>query len=491
MIIRLLLVAGAVALYSYEPFEPQRFAEVRGDMRSPDVSSAVLCDPLRASAVQVSSRTRRTNYCSGIVELPPAPWAEADPADSLYKAGREAINRGDFRRAAALFGEISAKYPRSEYAPDALYWRAFALYKSGRDDDLREALKSLDTQRSRFPKATTIADAEELAIRVRGVLAQQGDMKAAEEVSRAASKNTPCVRGDDNDSDIRAAAMNALLQMDAEGALPIIKQVLQKRDECSVGLREKAVFLLSQKRTSETEDLLIDIVRNDPSRSVREQAVFWLGQVNTEKAAVALENIATSSPDMELREKAIFALSQQGSTRGTALLRRFAESSDTPESMREQAIFWLGQRRSSENAEFLRGLFVKFGKGERNDDLKKKVLFSLSQMRGVGNDRWLLNIAVDTSYSEDVRGHALWTAGQAGIAGSELVSLYDKLTDAEVKEKLIWVMSESRDSQATDKLIEIAQKDRDREMRKKALFWLGQKNDPRVQKILMDILTKP
>jgi HEAT repeat protein len=447
--------------------------------------------PPARSAAENGPAARSAAAENKFAEVPPAPWAEADPADSLYKAGREAINRGDFRRAAMLFAEISAKYPRSEYAPDAPYWRAFALYKSGRDDDLREALKSLDTQRSKFPKAKTIADAEELAIRVRGVLAQQGDVKSAEAVSRAASKNTPCVRADDNDADIRAAAMNALLQMDAESALPIIKQVLKKRDECSAALREKAVFLLSQKETPETEDILIDVIRNDPSRSVREQAVFWLGQVQTEKAAAALENIATSSPDMGLREKAVFALGQQGSARGTALLRRFAESNDTPESAREQAIFQLGQRRSSENADFLKALFAKLGKGERNDDIKKKVLFSLSQMRGFGNDRWLLNIALDTSYSEDMRGHAVWTAGQAGIAGSELVSLYDKLTDAEVKEKLIWVMSESRDNEATDKLIEIAQKDRDREMRKKALFWLGQKNDPRVQKILMDILTKP
>ena len=118
-------------------------------------------------------------------------------------------------------------------------------------------------------------------------------------------------------------------------------------------------------------------------------------------------------------------------------------------------------------------------------------MFSLSQMRGVGNDRWLLAIALDSSYSEDVRGHALWTAGQAGIPGGDLVALYARLTDPEVKEKLIWVMSESNDRAATDKLIEIATKDNDREMRKKALFWLGQKNDPRVRQILVDILTKP
>lgn len=472
MILRLLLATGAVV-----------------------VPAALLPPPFSGLGSSRETRNESAAYAQGtgegFTQVPPAPWAEADPADSLYRAGREAINRGDFRRAATLFGEISARYPRSEYAPDAPYWRAFALYKAGRDDDLREALKALDTQKSSFPKAKTIGDAEELAIRVRGVLAKQGDVDAAEVVSRAATRNAPCARGDANDSDIRAAAMNALLQMDAQGALPIIKQVLQKRDECSVALREKAVFLLSQKQTSETETILIDVVRNDPSRSVREQAVFWMGQVHTDKAAEALEAIATSSPDMTLREKAIFALSQQGSPRGMALLRRLAESNDTPESVREQAIFWLGQRRSSENAEFLRSLFAKLGRGGQNEELKKKVLFSLSQMRGFGNDRWLLGIALDTAYGEDMRGHALWTAGQAGIPGSDLVTLYDKLRDAEVKEKLIWVLSESKDAAATDKLVEIAQKDPDREMRKKALFWLGQKNDPRVQKILMDILTKP
>jgi HEAT repeat protein len=443
----------------------------------PDSPLAWMADDARVDAAVVALEP-------GFATMPPAPWAAADPADSLYRLGREAINRGEFRRAERIFAEISEKYPRSEYAPDAPYWRAFALYRSGDEDDLREALKTLDRQQRRFPRATTIADARELAIRIRGVLAKQGDVDAAEEVTREAAR--PCNR-DDEDNELRAAAMNALLQMDAESALPIIKQVLQKRDECSVSLREKAVFLLSQKQTSETETLLLDVLNNDPSRSVRAQAVFWLGQIRTDRAAEMLETIATSSPDMELRKKAIHALHEHGSPRAAALLRRLAESAQTPENVREQAIFWLGQRRSQENADFLRSLFAK----TTDEDLQKKILFSLSQMRGFGNDRWLLSIALDEANNSDMRGHALWTAGQAGIAGGDLVTVYDRLSDQDVKEKLIWVMSESRDRAATDKLIEIAQKDPNREMRKKALFWLGQKNDPRVKQLLIDILNQP
>ncbi|HJR68107.1 MAG TPA: HEAT repeat domain-containing protein, partial [Gemmatimonadaceae bacterium] len=330
---------------------------------------------------------------------PPKPWAHADPADSLYRLGREAINRGNYRRAAELFQEISDSHPRSEYAADAPYWRAFALYRVGGEDELREALKTLDRQQKRFPRATTIADGRELAIRIRGVLAKQGDVESAEEVSRAAAPNQPCT-GEDNE--IRAAAMNALLQMDAESAIPIIKQVLQKRDRCSVELREKAVFLLSQKRTAETENLLLDVLNNDPSGSVREKAVFWMGQIRTDRAAAELEKIATSSPDIELRRKAIHALHEHGSARAAALLRRLAESAQTPGEVREQTIFWIGQRRSQENADFLRSLFGKVA----DEDLQKKILFSLSQMRGFENDRWLMSIALDESNSSDLRGHA-------------------------------------------------------------------------------------
>ena len=453
------------------------------------LAAALTLAPTQSLLTDAGPRRERTDG-PAVAEYPVV--GQAGPADSLYRLGRDAINRGDFRRAAALFAEISAKHPRSDYAPDAPYWRAFALYKSGRDEDLREALKSLETQQERFPRASTITDGKELAIRIRGALAQQGDVDAAAEVSRAAAaaQQRPCVRNDE-DNEMRIAALNALLQMDAEGAVPIIKQVLAKRDECSVVLREKAVFLLSQKRTSETETILLDVLNNDPSRSVREQAVFWMGQVRTERAAAALEEVATSSRDVELRAKAIHALHEQNSPRGAAVLRRLAEAGSTPEPVRGQAIFWLGQRRSVENADFLRGLLGRLGRGSDNDEWRKKIMFSLSQMRGVGNDRWLLGLALDSTYSQDLRGHALWTAGQAGVAGSELAALYDRVRGDEVKEKLIWVMSESRDRVATDKLIDIAQRDPNREMRKKAMFWLGQKNDPRVRQILTDILTRP
>ena len=66
----------------------------------------------------------------------PLPWLWNDPADSLYRAARETLNRREYRQAATLFGEIPNRFPRSGYAADALYWKAFALYRLGGDRDL-------------------------------------------------------------------------------------------------------------------------------------------------------------------------------------------------------------------------------------------------------------------------------------------------------------------------------------------------------------------
>jgi TolA-binding protein len=451
--------------------------------------------PAQLSALKTVNALSLTR---GISTEPPTPWRADDPADSLYRAGREALNRGDYRDAAQSFARIVERYPQSTYAADALYWEAYAHYRIGEKSELRAALKALDAQRARFPKASTRGDADALAVRVRGALARMGDGDAAVTITEDASREKPCTSrngrssDDEGDDDERAAALNALLQMNSEQAMPILRQVLARRDACSVSLRQKAVFLVSQKRTGDTEDILLDVVRNDPSSEVRKKAVFWLGQVNSDRAAQALEKLLTTPATGEdLREDAVFALMQQRTERGEAAVRKIAEDNQAPLGVREKAVFWLGQQRSTANATFLRELFTKLASSsgnDREDALQQKILFSLSQMRGEGNDRWLMDVAANPKYGVETRKQAIFSAGQIRVPTSELVALYAKLSDREIKGQLIWVLSDRRDSAAMDKLIEIARRDPDPEMRKKAIFWLGQSHDPRVKQLLLDII---
>ena len=62
--------------------------------------------------------------------------------------------------------------------------------------------------------------------------------------------------GDDGSMELRLAALIGLITMDTDKAMPILKPVLQNRESCSVELRRKAVFLVSQHETEETIPLL-------------------------------------------------------------------------------------------------------------------------------------------------------------------------------------------------------------------------------------------
>ena len=446
---------------------------------------------------------------------------QTDVADSLYRAARQALNQNQYDRAAELFRNIRDRYPRSTYVPNTYYWQAFALYRAGSDDNLRDARTTLRTQADRYPKATTSRDARVLLRRVQGELARRGDSDAAEDVSRDAdlvAPTTPVIAGtpgtppiamapigpttviaapgrpghggscDDDDDDMRLAALNAVLQMDPDRAVPLLKTVLARRDAGSTCLRRKAVFLLSQKRTDETARILLDIVRHDPDQEVREQAVFWLSQVPGDETVAALDSILRDpKTPREIQEKAIFALSQHRSARAGAILRDFAARRDANSDLREKAIFWIGQNRSPDNAQFLKDLYAKV----ESDDLKDKIIFSLSQMGGADNYRWLMDIALNQAEDIEIRKKALFWAGQGhNVDVADLVRLYDSMKDRDMREQLIFVYSQRREDAALDKLFDIGKNDPDRELRKKAIFWIGQSRSPRAVEYLQQLINQ-
>lgn len=413
---------------------------------------------------------------------PPPGQHPQDPADELYRAARAALNQNDYRRAAQLFRRLVEQHPRSAYAADALYWEAFAHYRTGRPEGMRTALNRLELQRRNYPRAATRTDGDALATRIRGELARQGDATAAERVSRdagRAAQRTTC----DGDDEVRTAALNALFQMNSEQAVPALRQVLARRDECAAPLRERAVFLLSQKPTAETETILLEVARNDPSSKVREMAVFWLSRVPGDRALGVLEQIIRGQGDIAVREHAVFALSQHRNPRAAELVRGFTLDTSLPQAVREKAIFWTGQSRSAENAAFLRSLYGRL----ETPQLKENAIFALSQMKGLGNERWLLDLAMNEAEPLEARKKALFWAGQGGVPVQDLTGVYDRSRDAQMREQVIFVLSQRREPAALDKLVEIARHERDAELRKKAIFWLGQSKDPRAAQVLMEI----
>jgi HEAT repeat protein len=420
--------------------------------------------------------------------IPRAPWNAQDPADSLYRIARRAMADENYRRAAQTFAELVDRYPRSDYAGDALYYRAYSLFQLGSQRDLREAIDAIERQARDYSDASTRDDAKTLRTRIESLQARHGDANAAQKVAAKASQlgsESGCKNEDD---DMRIAALQGLMQMDAESALPILQQVLAKRGACTEELRKHAVFIVSQKRGDEATTLLLDAARSDPSAEVRAEAIQWLGQAHSARAVAALDSIAMNATDDEVLDKAIFALSQSRDERSDAALRRIATDDRKSAHARTQAIFWFGQtHRDAEDMRFLRELFSR----SRDEEIQNSIIQAMSQARTPEAMRWLIDLARDKSISIDARKNALFWAGQSGAELRQFVGLYDEMKgQTEIQNQLIFVFSQRRDREAIDKLMDIATNDPDRDLRKQAIFWLGQSHDPRVQRFLLDLINR-
>ena len=143
-----------------------------------------------------------------------------------------------------------------------------------------------------------------------------------------------------SDINVKLVALDALLQMDAEKALPILKRIIRENKDKNI--RAKAVFVLSQNDDPSVVPLLGEIARKDADPYVREQAVFWLGQEGGEAGLKSLIDLYAEIKDHKLKEKILFAISQN---EGEASFRKLLEIAKTdPElEMREKAVFWMGQ----------------------------------------------------------------------------------------------------------------------------------------------------
>ncbi|HKH93481.1 MAG TPA: HEAT repeat domain-containing protein [Gemmatimonadaceae bacterium] len=224
-----------------------------------------------------------------------------------------------------------------------------------------------------------------------------------------------------------------------------------------------------------------------PGDGLEGAAVGALSMIPDGAGVPALMTLARSGSE-SVRKAAVFWLGQRDEEQGRALVRTVAGDERETDAVRRAAIFALSQGEGASSADFtfLRSLFDRVA----SEKLKEQVLFSVSQRESWDGGRWLLEKARDESAPMEVRRKAVFWAGQGHASVADIAALYGSAKDARLREHIVFVLSQRNEDAAVTKLISIARDDPDREMRKKALFWLAQKDDPRVTKLITDMVVR-
>jgi len=423
---------------------------------------------------------------------PRAPWSHDDPADSLYRLAREALNRGEYRRAAQLFSEVPKKFPKSDYAPDCAYWQAFSLYRAGGTDDLKQALRILEgnqIQLASLSKESSV-DVTALRARIQGALAARGDREAAAALqSEAKATNAGCDR---EEISVRAEALSALGQMDRASAMPIVKKVLARRDECSVELRRRALFVAARDADADAVSLILDVAKSDPDQGIRGEAMRWLPRVAGDNAVPQLEEMLRTSTDEQAQRSAVSALSSIDSDRARKAIRAIIERADAPERVRYEAIYSLSRERdgrpaSADDMNYLRTLYTKVD----NAQLREAVLMSLGRIETPENAQFLLSIVRNQNEEPSLRAAALQRLGRMqSVNVSDIAKLYDVADARSLRERILIALSQRKEPEAIDKMMDIARKDTDPQIRRTAISLLARSNNERAKKLLQELIDR-
>lgn len=417
--------------------------------------------------------------------FPPDPIPTSqDPADSLYRVARETLNRSEYRRAAQLFREFRERYPRSAHVSEASYWEAFSLYRIGTTDDLRTALRVLD-QQGRFARKETQANADALQARILGALARRGDAEAQRRVAAAAREGTSTC--DTEDLMVRVEALNALSQLDQGAAMPLLRRVLARRDQCSASLRRSAVVLAARRGGPEALPLLTEVASSDPSSSVREVAVSNLARMDTDEAAVALEGMLRSG-DANVRRTAARALARRTDARTRRALRAYLESPQTAESHKAEAILNFHKETvATDDVTFLRGLYDRTD----SDRVRSAIISVIPRLAPEEGRAWLLGIARNANEPTSARAAAISTLSRDGaLPVVELGRMYDAANERRIREHVVAALGRRDEPAATEKLIDIARNGTDPVVRRAAISQLSRKKDPRLAAVLQELIDR-
>jgi HEAT repeat protein/TolA-binding protein len=421
---------------------------------------------------------------------PRAAWASEDPADSLYRVAREALNRGEYRRAAQVFNELLKKYPRSQYAVHSQYWEAFARYRAGGTDDLREAIRILDegrVQLATLRRDESSIDVQALRARIQAALAARGDSKAAEDIKREAPQaNGSCDR---EEVSVRAEALSALGQMDPAAAKPAIRKVLQRRDECTVELRRRALYLLGRQADPDAASVIIEVAKNDPDAGIRNEAMRWLPRVAGDNAVPQLEEMLKTATDEQTQRSIVYALGSIEGDRARRAIRSLIERNDAVERVRYDAIMSLSREKEGrinpEDIAYLRGLYGKL----ESPQLRQAVLHSVSRAGTSESEQFLLAIARNVNESPSLRAAALQRLGRMTSVGvADIARLYDSADARSLREQILSALSQRKEPEAIDKMMEIARKDTDPQIRRYAISLLSRSNNERAKQFIKEII---
>jgi HEAT repeat protein len=273
----------------------------------------------------------------------------------------------------------------------------------------------------------------------------------------------------------------------------------------TVETRDLAVFVLRGAGSDQVTRL--EVYNLERKREYGGYPVYWLGRANNEESLNYLRGLADAAPAGLLAERAVLALALHDDARVAPALKAYVRSSPN-QRVRAAAVYWLGQaggeqqfladivRNETEDRQLRRQAAHAVGASRDAAALAavqslyqsvtdKDVRRSLVHAAADNQDRaaafaFVLR-AAKTDADRDTRRAAVHQLGEFGeMALDELMKLYAGETDSDVKRAVLHALGETGSPRAQARILEIARTDASPDMRRNAIRQLGERGEAAV-----------
>lgn len=365
--------------------------------------------------------------------------------DELYQDGTKALDSEDYDEAATKFTQVAEM--RGRKADAAMYWKAYALKKSGNKAQAQAAINAL---RKNYPQSRWLKDAGALEVEMKGASANPANI---------------------SDEELKLLALQSLMNSDPERAVPMLDKVIH--GSYSPKLKDKALFVLSQSNSDKAQQILLSLAKANNDPELQKRAIRYIGMGGSRNSGI-LKEIYNGTTDMSVK-KACFQGWLMSGDKGDVLA--VARTEKNPE-LRRDAIRYLGMMGGRSE---LREIYKTSPDPATREAVIQGMLMS-------GDSLGLAEIA-NTEKNPDVLAKAINTLGMVGGEDSlnALTSIYNTHNDLESRKRVINALFLHG---AARQMVAMARKETNPELKKAWIQKLSLMNSPEVTEYMMEILNK-
>jgi HEAT repeat protein len=199
------------------------------------------------------------------------------------------------------------------------------------------------------------------------------DAKALEAVVQQA-KGQPVSPENQADEDLRLYAINALMNSDADRAVPLLEGLLNN-PKMSPRLKERALFVLAQSRADKAHEIVGRYAKGASNPDLQLTAVQYLGTFRSTESRQLLADVYKSSNDLNVKRSVLRSFEM---SHDFEHLAGIAKSEQNVE-LRSEAIRQLGNLHDDQSVPSLVAIYG----SESDKNIKREILNSLANQGAV------------------------------------------------------------------------------------------------------------